>query len=103
MTDKQFTNYTVSQIYSLIRSKPYLFVFSKIRDCLGDCDKIEEQIRIDPFNIRTNIVSVFIHECLHWFHWNWPERRVLKYEKKIMKNLSKSQIKRLNGRITSLM
>jgi len=68
-------------------------MYQRLRPALGVCDW--ENIKVDPFNVHTNVVSVTIHEAIHWYYPDWCETKVLEVEKKLMHNMSKLQFKRL--------
>lgn len=50
------------------------------------------EICIDP---KENVLSVFIHECLHFLHPTWSEYQVEGMERRIAKELSIDQSKEL--------
>ena len=91
-------------MYKLIDDNPEVFIYDKIRkkdDMVGWCDG--EEIKVDPFNTDCNIVSVTIHEAIHWFYPDWAEKEVLDTESKIMDTMSRTQYKRIYSKIYPLL
>ncbi len=95
---KRFHYFFISKVYYLLNNTPEIFMYQRLKPALlGECDW--ENIKVNPFNEQTNVVSVTIHEALHWYYPDWSETKVLEIEKKIMHNMSKIQFKRLTGLI----
>src|ERR1039457_6380571 len=89
-----------SQVYK-VTTALYHFLYSgekvtlkKIHNaCLeGYFDGDSEEIVVD---YRKSLLPTLIHEFLHKIHVDWPERKVRKYEVRIVNSLTQKQIKNI--------
>ena len=88
---KQDTYKLTRRLYYLIRTHPDQIIFKKLwGNVYGHCDGSE--ITID---YRRDIIPTLIHECLHYWHWDWSESKVKEHESKIMNSLSARQVQNI--------
>jgi hypothetical protein len=57
----------------------------------GLCDYGSKTIYIDP---RTATVSALLHELLHRRHPSWQEHRVVREEKRLIRNMTTKEVSR---------
>jgi len=67
--------------------------FQKLpKNICGYYDGGTEEIIID---YRKDIIPTLIHEALHLWYPNWPEKQVVKEEKRIVRNLTPNHCKNI--------
>ena len=93
------------RVCKLLSGSNGIYIFDKITGygekgklIAGVCDW--ENIKVDPFLIETNLISVTLHESAHWFFPDWKEKKILNFEKKCMRVISRGQYKKMLKLIT---
>jgi len=80
------------QLRRIKHNKYYIDEYGLSAHTIGFCFWSERIICVD---YREEILSVFIHECLHAVYKNKTEEQIDELEEFMMENISKKQIQRL--------
>lgn len=83
----------IRRFYYLLRHHSDRIYFQRLgRNVYGYYDYGTEEITVD---YRKEMVPTLIHEALHHWHPDWPEKAVLKEEKEIVNSLTPRQYKNI--------
>ena len=96
--NKKQADYYLWRIYKLMKDEQFPTIFQKIKKNRGEIDWV--QIKLDP---RDEILSTFIHECLHILYPNNSETVIKNLESQIVNKLSQKQFKNLLLRLALTM
>lgn len=100
ITKKKYSESEKNRLYK-ITTGLYHYLYSdekvklkKIHNVMleGYYDEGDEGIVVD---YRKSLLSTLIHEFIHKIHVDWTEKRVRRYESKIVNQLSQKQIKKI--------
>lgn len=101
VTHKHF----VRKLYCLLDTRPEIFKVNKLKGyTAGHCfvkpihgvDKIE----VDP---KYDVISVLIHEVIHFYYHDWSEEEVLWHEAYYIKVMSARQLRNILKRFASIL
>ena len=89
------------KLYLLLKEKPHIFHVVKLKGyTAGQCHVEIERIEIHP---KYEVISVLIHEVLHYYYPEWVEDVVLWHEAYFMKKLSARQLKNILKRFAAIL
>ena len=95
MQNKNY-KYYLHQVLKIIQSDNTKFCLLKIRKnyCHGYCIffKMENSPIIIILDPRKEFISTLVHECLHGAYQTLSETKISKLERKIMENITKTEI-----------
>jgi hypothetical protein len=79
------------RLYGFLRNHSHTVAFKKLR---GACGLYYGEGKIE-LDYRKDVLATLVHECLHHWHEDWCETKVLIEERRIMNALSPRQIKNI--------
>jgi hypothetical protein len=91
-------HYLIGRIYQLLKERKIKIVFLCVAkdEFAGETD--HETIWLD---LRREILTTFIHECLHIIYPDWSEEKVAATEQHLTKCLTSKQAKNLLKRLAN--
>lgn len=91
------------KIYRLFEERPDMFIFKRMPKYRGlwepGSDAEHDRILIDH---RDEILATLIHECLHHFYPEWPEKVVYGMEQRVIQHISARQATNLLRRFGNI-
>lgn len=91
MDKKKQVNYYLHRIYALCK-KDIRVIIKRVRKNTAGLTNCIDTIIINP---KKDIIPTFIHECLHILYPAWSETKIIRWENKIINNISIKQINNL--------
>jgi len=86
-TKKEIYSIT-KKIYKTLREYPSDIIWKKMKGRWGEYDYETQDMTID---FRSALVPTIIHECIHHWHKDWCETKVLEEERRIVSSISAAQ------------
>jgi len=90
----------IRRVYRLLDEHPHLIDLKKIRGAAGEFNPSDLTIKI---NYQHDIISVLIHECIHFYYPKWSETKVLKHEAYLMRQMGHRRAVNLLKRFAAIL